>query len=68
MIRYLFYAGAILLILDHIYTHWGPEIINGVAGKFVGRQVEIVKEAPYRQSIIDKVIKAIVDRLEHNRR
>ena len=68
MIRYLLYIGAVFLIADHVYTHWGPEIINWVASKFSGRQVKIVEGAPYRESIIDKTVRTIREKIKELRR
>ena len=68
MVRYLLYIGAVFLIADHVYTHWGPEIINWLASKFMGRQVVVVEGAPYRESLIDKVIKTVKEKAEDLRR
>ncbi len=68
MVRYLLYIGVVFLIVDHVYTHWGPEIINWLASKFMGRQVVVVEGAPYRESLIDKVIKTVKEKAEDIRR
>jgi len=63
MFRYILYVAAAFLIADHVYTHWGPEIINWVASRFMGREVTVVKEPPYRESIIDKVVHSLKEKL-----
>ena len=68
MIRYLLYIGAVLLIADHVYTHWGPEIINWAASKFMGRQTTVVEKAPHRESMIDRIVKTVMDLVEDIRR
>ncbi len=68
MLRYILYFGAVFLIADHVFTHWGPEIINWLASKFMGREVTVVEGAPYRESLIDKVIHSVRDKLEGDRR
>ena len=59
MLRYLIYVAVIFLLVDHLYTHWGPEIVNRAASTFMGRPVTVVEESPYRESIIDKAIKKV---------
>ncbi|NPA40961.1 MAG: hypothetical protein GXO18_01655 [Aquificae bacterium] len=68
MLRYILYIAVVFIVADHVYTHWGPEIINWVASNFLGREVVVVEEAPYRESLIDKVIKGIKERIEDVRR
>ena len=68
MVRYLLYVVAVFIVADHIYTHWGPEIINWTASKFLGKQVTVVEEAPYRESIIDKTVKTIKEKVKELRR
>jgi len=68
MIRYLFYIGAVFLIADHVYTHWGTEIINWVASKLSGEQVTVVEGTPHRESVIDKVVKTVREKIEDLRR
>ncbi|GEM_PF-1404858 len=63
MLRWFIYICAILLAVDHVYTHWGPAIINSVASSIVGREVEIVKNPPHKESIIDRGINAVVGTL-----
>jgi len=63
MFRYVLYVAATFLIVDHVYTHWGPGIINSIASGFLGRKVTVVEEAPYRESIIDRAIKEIKRKL-----
>ncbi len=59
MLRYIIYVVFIFLIVDHIYTHWGPEIVNRAASTFMGRDVTLVEEPPHRESIIDKAVKEV---------
>ena len=61
MVRYLTLIVVVFLIADHIYTHWGPQIINSVASHFMGKETKIVEEPPYKESVIDKGIKKIKD-------
>lgn len=63
MLRYLIYIVVIFLIVDHLYTHWGPEIVNRAASTFMGRPVTIVEEPPHRESVIDKTIKKVKELL-----
>jgi len=50
MLRYVLCLSVVFLLIDHIYTHWGPEIINWVASGFLGREVTVVEEPPHRES------------------
>jgi hypothetical protein len=59
MLRWFIYVSAAFLIIDHAYTHWGPQIINGVASSILGRSVEVVKEPPHKESIVDKGIRSV---------
>ncbi|MDQ7038324.1 MAG: hypothetical protein Q9N26_03880 [Aquificota bacterium] len=59
MLRYIVYIVLTFLIVDHLYTHWGPEIINRVASSFMGRDVTLVDEPPHRESIIDRAVKEV---------
>ncbi len=59
---------AVFLIVDHVYTHWGPEVVNWVASGFLGREVTVVDEPPYRESVIDKAVKEIREGIEKLRR
>ncbi|EDP74896.1 hypothetical protein [Hydrogenivirga sp. 128-5-R1-1] len=68
MLRYLLYVALVFLLADHVFTHWGPEIINWLASQFLGREVVVVEEAPYRESLIDKVVHEVRDKLERARR
>ncbi|RLJ69758.1 hypothetical protein BCF55_0013 [Hydrogenivirga caldilitoris] len=68
MLRYILYVAAVFIIADHVFTHWGPEIINWLASSFLGRDVTVVEEAPYRESLIDKVIQSVRDKLGDSRR
>jgi len=68
MLRYILYVGVVFILADHIFTHWGPEIINWFASQFLGREVVVVEEAPYRESLIDRVVQEIRDKLEEARR
>ncbi|WP_457599870.1 hypothetical protein [Hydrogenivirga sp.] len=68
MLRYIVYVAAVFIIADHVFTHWGPEIINWLASRFLGREVTVVEEAPYRESLIDKVVHGIKEKLEDERR
>ncbi len=63
MLRYVLYVAIVFVIVDHVFTHYGPEIINWLASSFLGRDVVVVEEAPYRQSLIDKVVENIKERL-----
>lgn len=67
MLRYIFYVAAVFLIADHLFTHWGPEIINWLASRFLGREITVVKEAPYRESLIDRAVQGVRDRLGDRR-
>ncbi len=64
MLRYILYFAIVFIITDHIFTHWGPEVVNWVASKFLGREVRVVEEAPYRESLIDRVIKEVREKLK----
>ena len=68
MIRYLLYIGAVILVADHVYTHWGPEIINWAASRFTGKQTKVVEGAPHRESMIDRIVKTVMDAVEDLRR
>jgi hypothetical protein len=68
MLRYILYFVAVFLVADHVFTHWGPEVINWLASSFLGREVTVVEEAPYRESLIDRVIESIRDKIEEDRR
>jgi len=68
MLRYLIYVVLVFLTADHIYTHWGPEIINKVASSLMGKKVVVVEEAPYRESLIDKLVKNVIEKIEELRR
>ncbi|MDQ7082405.1 MAG: hypothetical protein Q9N34_05165 [Aquificota bacterium] len=35
-----------------------------MASNFLGRKVEVVEETPYRESLIDRVIKEVKDRIK----
>ncbi len=68
MLRYVLYLGVVFLLIDHIYTHWGPEIVNRVASGFLGREVTVVEEPPHRESVIDKMLKEVRERVNRLRR
>ncbi len=68
MLRYILYFCAVFLMADHVYTHWGPEVINWVASKFFGRNVTAVRETPYRESIIDRTFKFVKGKVDELRR
>ena len=63
MLRYILYVATVFVIVDHVFTHYGPEIINWLASSFLGREVVVVEEAPYRESLIDKVVKAVKEKV-----
>jgi len=63
MFRYVLYVAIVFLIADHVYTHWGPEVINWVASKFIGREVTVIEGTPHRESIIDKVVHAVKEKV-----
>jgi len=56
MLRYFFYVVAVFLLADHLYTHWGPEVINWVASRFLGEEITVVDEPPHRKSSLDRVM------------
>lgn len=64
MLRYVVYIALIFVLVDHVFTHWGPEIINKVASGFLGREVVVVEESPYRESLIDKVVNKVKEKFE----
>ncbi len=68
MLRYIIYIVAVFLIIDHVYTHWGPQIINSLASSFMGRKVTVVEDSPYKESIIDKLIKEVNNSVNKLRR
>ncbi len=68
MMRYILYLVAILLVMDHVYTHYGAGVINWVVSKFNNEKTVVIKEAPYKESIIDKIIKTAVEQAHTLRR
>ncbi len=57
-----------LLIAEHIIISWGPDIINAIASRYSGQEVEVVKKDPDRKSILEKTYEKIKDFLEELRK
>ena len=68
MLRYILYLVVVVLVMDHVYTHYGASVINWVVSKFNNEKTTVIKEAPYRESIIDKIIKTAVEQMHTLRR
>jgi hypothetical protein len=63
MLRTLIYIAVVFLIVDHLYTHWGPEIVNRAASTFMGRPVTVVEKPPHRESVLDRIVKKVRETL-----
>ncbi len=59
MLRYLVYLALVFLIVDHLYTHYGPEIINRAASTFMGREITVVEKPTHRESVLDRIVKKV---------
>lgn len=62
MVRYILLIAVFYLIVDHLYTHWGPSLINWVASKVSGKEVSVVEGSPYKESLIDRVKKVLEEK------
>ncbi len=63
MAKYAVYFLIVILVADHLYTHYAPPLINSVASFFEGKRVEIVKEDKNAKSLIDKILERIKENL-----
>jgi len=59
MVRYVLYLLIAFLIIDHVWTHLGPKIINTVASHLAGKEVKAVEEKEEKKSLIDGVIEKL---------
>jgi len=59
MVRYILYLLIAFLIIDHVWTHFGPKIINTIASHLAGKEVKVVEEKEERKSLIDVVIEKL---------
>ncbi|QWK20367.1 MAG: hypothetical protein KNN13_03305 [Hydrogenobacter thermophilus] len=56
MVKYIIYLLVALLIIDHVWTHYGPKIINAVASNLSGKEVKVVEENSEKKSVLDNAI------------
>ncbi len=64
MLRYVLYIAVVFLVADHVYTHWGPQIINWIVNNLTGEEAKVVKQPPHRESLIDRLIEELKDKLK----
>ncbi|MCS7285158.1 MAG: hypothetical protein NZ527_05510 [Hydrogenobacter thermophilus] len=56
MVKYIIYLLVAFLIIDHVWTHYGPKIINAVASNLSGKEVKVVEENSEKKSVLDNAI------------
>ncbi|ADO45470.1 hypothetical protein Hydth_1077 [Hydrogenobacter thermophilus TK-6] len=61
MVKYIIYMLVAFLIIDHVWTHYGPKIINAIASDLMGKETKVVEEDSERKSVLDNGI----ERLNH---
>ncbi len=63
MVKYALYFLIVILVADHIYTHYAPPLINSIASFYEGRKVEVIKEDKDAKSLLDKIIEKIKENI-----
>ncbi len=53
MVKYIVYLFLAFLIIDHVWTHFGPKIINSIASELAGKEIKVVEETQDKKSVLD---------------
>lgn len=61
MVKYVVYLLLALLIIDHVWTHFGPKIINSIASELAGKETKVVEESQDRKSVLDNTLDKLVE-------
>ncbi|MFN3813832.1 MAG: hypothetical protein ACK4SM_04335 [Aquificaceae bacterium] len=64
MVKYIIYLLLAFLLIDHLWSHYGPKIINTVASEFTNKPTRVIEEGEERKSIIDGVMEKLKRALE----
>ncbi len=63
MVRYALYFLIIIIVADHIYTHYVPPLVNSIASFYEGRQVKVLEEDKDAKSLLDKIVDKVKENL-----
>jgi transcription antitermination factor NusA-like protein len=61
MVKYILYLLLAFLVIDHVWTHFGPKIINSIASELAGKETKVVEESQDRKSILDNTLDKLVE-------
>ncbi len=59
MLRWIVGLALIFLLIDHVWVHYGPRIINSVASYLSGKEVRAVEEKADKKSIVDTLLERL---------
>ncbi|MEZ0360526.1 MAG: hypothetical protein ABWK04_01325 [Hydrogenobacter sp.] len=65
MVKYIIYLLLAFLLIDHMWTHFGPKIINAIASDLAGKEVKVVQEDEEKKSVIDNTLEKIKELKEN---
>ncbi|MGC8852115.1 MAG: hypothetical protein ACP5P0_00760 [Hydrogenobacter sp.] len=69
MMKYIVYLLLAFLIIDHVWTHFGPKIINSIASELAGKEIKVVEETQDKKSVLDHAWDKLIELKEKlNRR
>ncbi|SNZ12090.1 hypothetical protein [Hydrogenobacter hydrogenophilus] len=61
MVKYIVYLLLSFLIIDHVWTHFGPKIINSIASELAGKETKVVEEGQDKKSILDNAWDKLIE-------